>query len=245
LAPNDQKIRFVNDKVTAAGWLNVRPEHGSIMGLPSFLKVGVYDEKPDRTYFTILEGANKGIKASVINSIGPPHLIENVVYSPAGKVRINLAKQSLWYGTSGPFFAFSGAWKSPKETFTAIPRGQYLLQIPDSPHESERYGKFTDFQTTWFRIMGNGLGPDSSRYLHTGELSDGCVTVRAFVLDPKAKTQPQNFGDWANVPDSVLGGFGVPFPPGPQPPIAAWNNIYKYLIRARGKDGFVGDLVVE
>ena len=244
-APHYPVIRYVSDRVSLDGWLMVRPEGGANISLPSYLKVSVYQEKPDRTYFTILEGAHKGVKASVSTTKGPPYLVESFVYSPAGTVRINLSKQSLWYGAAGPFSAFSGAWKAGAVTYTAIPRGNYLLQIPDSPHQSNRYSAYTQYQTTWFRIMGNGLGPDSSRYLHAGELSDGCVTVRAFHLDPKAKSQPHGFEDWANVPDTQVGGFGFPLPAGQRPPFASWNNIYKYLIKSRGPSDYVGSLVVE
>ena len=223
----------------------VRPERGDNFSIPSYLKVAVYKEEPVRSYFTILEGVNKGRRASMGRLTGKAGLVERTVPAPAGAVRLNRDQQRLWYGTSGPFFAFSGAFTTPSNVWTAIPRGKYVLQIPDAPHVSNRYGEYTSYQNTWFRIMGNGLGPDSSRYLHQGELSEGCVTVRAFVFDPKAPSQAPNFQDWAHLPDSALGGWGYPYPKGQLAPLALWNDIYKYLINSRLNDQCVGTLVVE
>ena len=243
MAPNasqmTSQIRYVSNRLKD-GWLMVKPESGPNVSIPSYLKVSVYKEEPDRSYFVVLEGVHKGKRMSVTRAGASPNRIQGIVHSPAGIVRLNRTQQKLWYGSNGPYFAFSGTWG----TYTAIKHGRYTLQIPEAPHLSNRYGGFTSFQNTWFLIMGNGVGPKDGRYLHVGELSDGCVTVRAFVLDPKATTQPPNFTDWANVPDSNLGGFGYPYPPTPAP-LASWTDIYNYLINSRLSDQSVGTLVVE
>ena len=241
--PKKPLIRWVT-KDLSDGWVAVRLDSGGRVSLPSYLKVAVYKEEPGRSYFTILEGVNKGRKASVGQLKGKSVLVDAVVPSPGATVRLNRDQQRLWYGTKGPFFAFSGAFTGAK-VWTAVPRGTYTLQIPDFPHPSNRYSAYTPYQTTWFLILGKGVATENGRYLHLGELSEGCVTVRAFVFDPKAPSQSPGFEDWAHLPDTMLGGWGYPYPKGPLAPLASWNNIYAYLINSRLNDQAVGTLVVE
>lgn len=237
-------IRYVDPNLSD-GWLTVLSEHGGRFSLPSCVEVAVYREDHMRTYFTVREGLNKGVKASVMHLSGHSPLTENVIHIGPAKVRLNLLEQKLWYGTSGPFFAFSGAYtNSQGRVYTAIPAGTYSLRIPDAPHVSNRYSEYTAFQKVWFPILGRGVTPSDGRYLHVGELSDGCVTVRATVFDPKAKVQPDIFRDWANISESQLGGWGFPYPK-KLPALASWDNVYRYLIISRLNDQSVGTLVVE
>jgi hypothetical protein len=169
--------RFVA-KVPRDNWLLVQLDTGARQSLPYGLKVRVQREQPGRTYFVILEGVHKGKNASVSKG---PYLTTHVAHQPPGQIRFDRAKQQLWYGTSGPFSAFSGAFGH----FTQVSPGSYDLQIPDAPHSATRaaYYRYTNYHKTWFRI---GLSLAGSRYLHVGEISEGCVTVRAFAPDVHA-----------------------------------------------------------
>src|SRR5215469_18692096 len=97
-------VRFVA-KVPRDNWLLVQFDGGVRQSLPYGLKVSVSREQGGRTYFQVLEGVHKGKNASVTQG---PYLTTNVVQQPPGQIRFDLAKQQLWYGSAGPFTAFSG-----------------------------------------------------------------------------------------------------------------------------------------
>ncbi len=96
-------------------------------------------------------------------------------------LRFNRTTQELWVNGRGPYNAFSGHFGS----YTQVPQGMHLLQIPDAPHPATRdaYYAYTSYHKTWFRI-----GTEGDRYLHVGEISEGCVTVRAFAFHPGQPT---------------------------------------------------------
>jgi hypothetical protein len=226
-------VRFVA-KVPRDNWLLVQLDGGVRQSLPYGLKVSVSREQGGRTYFQILEGVYKGKNASVTQG---PYLTTNLAHQPPGQIRFELAKQQLWYGSSGPFSAFSGAFSQ----FTQVSPGSYDLQIPDAPHSATRaaYYRYTNYHKTWFRI---GLSLAGSRYLHVGEISEGCVTVRAFVPDVSTG-QPQGFEDLPNLSHSAPGAIGMPYPQ-IMAPLAKWDSLYEYLILRRASDQSVGKLTV-
>ena len=231
-------IRYVS-RAGTDGWLIVTLENGKRESLPHCLKVRVYQQSDDREHFVILEGALKGTKASVRRKgAGDSYLISGIVHRPAGVVRFDRTRQMLWYGGLGPFNAFSG--NSPGHT--AVPTGHYKLQIPFAPSAETRpqYYAYTDFHKTWFRL---GLNPIGDRFLHVGEISHGCVTVRAFV--PKINMpQPSGFNDLPAIASSVhRGAIGFPLP-SIVAPVVSWKDIYHYLIAARAYDQSVGTLTV-
>jgi hypothetical protein len=210
-------------------------EGGGEVSLPQFLKVRVQNKKDGREYFEILEGANKGQRANVsVRSDGGSYLVKTAGHLPTASVRFNRDQQALWYGERGPFNAFSGEFDS----FTRVPTGLYRLQIPFAPSSETRpeYYRYTDYHKTWFRL---GTDPIGSRFLHVGEISEGCVTVRAFVVD-ESKDQPTGFGGLPKLP---TGAIGLPYP-SKSPPIASWNDVYEYLIIRRFDDQSVGTLRV-
>jgi hypothetical protein len=231
--------RYVS-KAGRDGWLTVRLESGGEISLPQFLKVGVYDEKGGREYFEILEGAYKGRKASVKRkTASESYLITGITQLPGGSVRFDRAKQALWYGGKGPYSAFSGAFTYQGASFTQVPPGSYPLQVPDAPHSATRpaYYSYADYHKTWFRL---GLSLTGSRFLHVGEISEGCVTVRAFVFDP-AKPAVPGFEDLPKLP---AGAIGRPYPAATIP-LGDWDDLYSYLIIRRANDQSVGTLVVQ
>jgi hypothetical protein len=227
--------RFVA-KVPRDNWLLVQLDGGLRQSLPYGLKVSVSREQGGRTYFQILEGVHKGKNASVSQG---PYITTNLAHQPPGQIKFDRTKQQLWYGSSGPFSAFSGAF----DHFTQVSPGSYDLQIPDAPHSATRaaYYRYTNYHKTWFRI---GLSLAGSRYLHVGEISEGCVTVRAFVADVRAGGgQPQGFDDLPGLSQSSPGAIGMPYPRD-MAPLAKWDSLYDYLILRRASDQSVGKLTV-
>ena len=232
------EIRYVS-KVGKDAWLRVKLDDGSEVSLPQFLKVNFKGTSGGRDAFEILEGPNKGKSASVARkSTSESYLVPGIHQLPAGLIRFNLARQSLTYGSSGPVMAFSGAF----DIYTQVPKGRYLLAIPDAPHSATRAGyyAFTDYHKTWFRI---GISTSGSRYLHVGEISEGCVTVRAFVPDATGPARP-GFDDLPGLQKSTPGALGFPLP-AKLPPVGSWDAIYMYLINRRQDDQSVGSLIVE
>jgi hypothetical protein len=221
------------------GWLRVKLESGGEISLPQYLKVQLLQTQEGRDHFQIMEGPYKGKKASVSRkSPTESYLITGVKHEPAGSVRFNCSQQALWYASKGPFNAFSGAF----DHYTQVPAGKYELAIPDAPHRATRdaYYPYTDYHKTWFRI---GLSLTGERYLHVGEISEGCVTVRAFLYDPGTGA-PGGFPDLPRWAREAPGGIGLPYPP-KMAPLASWNELYEYLIIRRASDQSVGTLIVE
>ena len=75
------------------------------------------------------------------------------------------------------------------------------------------YSQYSNFSSVWFRLEN----ASSSRYLHLGNVSLGCVT------------------------------FGATSAGGTAAHKAEWTNLYNYLIKRRKSNGgnFVGQLIVQ
>jgi hypothetical protein len=225
------------------GWLMVTLEKKGIVQIPYGLKVMWEGIKDRREYFTILEGVYKGCKGSVSvdSKLNKSRFDKTIVHQPSGRIKIDLAQQALWYGGNGPFNAFSGgnftsATGGKKIKYTPIPKGTYNLRIPDYPHVipngGRDYGKFTQYKDTWFCTTAIGNDSTYSRYLHPGELSDGCVTVRFFNFDPKKPIDDPHYADFPRIAKEIPGFLGFPAPD-KQYPFASWDDIYNYLILRR------------
>lgn len=195
-----------------------------------------------RDSFAILEGVHKGQRASVSQkSETTSFLSKTIKHLPAGRVEFDLRTQTLKYGNLGPFNAFSGGGV---RGFTPVPVGNYDLAIPAFPTAQTRaaYGRWTRFHRTWFRI---GTNLNGSRFLHPGQISDGCVTIRQFIYTGKpGSTLPDGFGDLATAAatsDRAL--IGLPVPERAAP-ILGYDDIYRYLILRRASNQSVGKLIV-
>lgn len=223
------KICYVS-KAGRDAWLEVKMDGMENISLPQYLKLRVIKTEKGRDFFKILEGHYQGKKGNVKTG----YLISKRETRPAAKVKFKLKEQALWYGekyAKGPFSAFSGSG----DRFTPVSPGKYLLPIPAYPSAMTRkeYYQYTPFHRTWFNVEG-------VRFLHVGVISEGCVTVRAFLYDGK-KSPPAGFQD---LPSITPGLVGLPWPK-KMNPIANWDDLYNYLIIARADDKNVGTLVVE
>jgi hypothetical protein len=225
-------LRYVS-KVGIDAWLAVTLDTGERVSLPYGLAVDLIAFENGRDRFKILEGAYMGRSASVRRDGPTSYLIEHVAHQDAAKLRFDRAQQALWVDGRGPFNAFSGAF----DAFTQVPAGTHVVQIPDAPHSATResYYHYTRYHKTWFRI-----GTSGDRYLHVGEISEGCVTVRAFLFDP-SHGPPAGFDDLPSLPP---GAVGTPYP-GRAAPLASWDAIYDDLILRRLDHLNVGRIVVE
>lgn len=243
------EIRYVAAFPTAANWLLVQTDKGARISLPYGLKVSFLGRTGNRDTFQILEGVNKGARASVAQK-GPndSYLTPAIQQLPPAEVRFDSKSQRLTFGGRGPVNAFSGMGsgvEAGRETrYTPVPPGMYELAIPAYPSAQTRvqYGQWTRFHQTWFRI---GLNTSGSRFLHAGEISDGCVTIRQFLYDGQPGTPlPSGFDDLAGAAHSSNRGLiGLPLPAKPVSTIS-FDDIYNYLILRRLNDQAVGRLYV-
>jgi hypothetical protein len=242
------EIRSVG-KVGKDQWLEVVLERFGRQSLPYGLKVLLETAKGGRQYFTVLEGVYKGEKGSVHSAgVGNRWFENGLTYLPGGMIRFNLALQALWVGRQGPYSAFSGAFTHPTNgrKYTAVAPGKYQLCIPDAPHSATRreYYKWARFHKSWFLIDNYPGDQTDSRYFHSGEISEGCVTVRAYVVDPRNPTAEPGFTDMQQWLTNAPGGIGMPYPK-VQNSIVGWDLVYNYLILRRSDDQHVGTLTVE
>jgi len=153
-------IAYIPDE--DGGWLVVVLEPTKErVSLPYTLKVQIDERKEGRDYFTILEGVHKGKKASVKQG----YLKRGPNYKQQIKLIYYKSRQIL--KIDGKSTEYRAVMDSP------LPNGIYMIELPDYPHEIGRpYLNRAKRALTWFRIRVEG-----ARYLHTGSISAGCLTV--------------------------------------------------------------------
>lgn len=165
----------------SSGWLLVRKtDTNDKVSLPHYLKVDYLKTEPDarldrtkkRDFFKALEGSYKGVNFSVaLKSDGSSYLFEGK-HLAAGKIKFNRRTEQLWYGEDGPIDTIT-------DPDNPIPLGTYDLEIPDAPHSGgNNYTNQSSYATVWFRIRPGGDNTSVDRYLHTGRISAGCVTMK-------------------------------------------------------------------
>lgn len=172
---NNIVIKYVAK--TSDYWVTALNKNQKKVSVPYGLKVQSLGIKDGREYFKVLEGVYDEIdKVLSFNARGKSYLITGVKHRPAISVRFNLASQTIYFGSRGPYNAFSGGGH---DGFTQVKPGTYQLAIPAYPADAPRsaYRKYSKKYRLWFRI---GTDVTGSRFLHPGMISDGCVTVRAF-----------------------------------------------------------------
>ncbi|GGC00651.1 hypothetical protein [Pseudoduganella buxea] len=153
------------------GWLRIKLEPGGeIVSVPEYLQVAVDGSSAGRDHFMVLEGVQKGKPASVTAGNLTP-----------GPVPLRKAARLVFEKSKGVLLCGERKLHAITAPHNEIPDGSHPIQIPDFPHQGGR-GYMTDskYAKSWF-FLGNGdavgglLGRD--RYLHTGMISAGCVTV--------------------------------------------------------------------
>lgn len=172
-------IKFLT-QADGYGWTQVvRSRDQKLASLPHYLKVNFLRTSNNRDYFIPYEGLDfKDIEFSVVRkSDGSSYLVDGK-HLQSAKVIFNPLTNHLWYGEGsyqvGPIYAI----------FTAnpdLPDGTYDLEIPDYDHveyTSAETLAVTPYGRCWFRIRQGGANKISTRYLHGGSRSDGCVTVK-------------------------------------------------------------------
>lgn len=179
------------------GWLSVQKSDGKLHGLCAWTKVEVYKKARGRTYLKVLEGASTGLVGSLADENARRYLTKRrpiqgeAVLTVSGQRRVSPWRSranKADYGQQMALMTFGRKavnvtlntstvdWIS---TYTVIPNGEYRLRAPDFPHAqiyTERYRDISPklrYDRVWFPIEYK----DNSRYVHVGNISNGCVTV--------------------------------------------------------------------
>ena len=123
-----------------------------------------------RDFFTVLEGVHKGKRCSVTAG--------NL--SPAA-VPLRKAASLVFTKSDGILKCGTVSLNAQMAPHNQIPNGEHPIQIPDFPHHAGRnYMTDSPYAKTWF-FLGHGAAQAGEsgrdRYLHTGLISGGCVTV--------------------------------------------------------------------
>jgi hypothetical protein len=213
-----------------SGWLGVLLRDTGLLGfLCEYTAVEITQEKADRTWFRIADGASEhvGKVASLRKANAAMFLVDQGPGGPAS-VRVKYGARSKevspykgeldqqWgladFGKSHAEVTLNSEWTGG---FTPLPPGNHRIMSPDQSHANVSTTGYRQAipglrcTDVWFPIQLEGKPGNSSRYIHAGHISDGCVTVHE---------------------------------------LTQWNAIYDYLIACRspGTDGkFVGTLIVE
>ena len=164
----DKDIRFVAG-LNPNSWLSVRLDAGFGKELPHLLAVQLVESAAEAIRFLIIEGRYKGELAQISAAPGHDYLRQEI------GVRRDSAQMTLFRGAQRLLIKGVGEFSVLVDPRNPIQLGTYRVEIPDEPHEKGRpYLDRSKYARTWFRIAEQG-----DRYLHTGEVSAGCVTVDA------------------------------------------------------------------
>ena len=164
----EEVYRFISD--VGRGWMRVRIEaKGTNESIPYSVAVSYTKTERGREYFTILEGAHRRKGASV--SLSANRTTRFLTADPRSiGVRMRFTKSTGTLELVGIGLRF----EIITDPNNPIPNGDWDIEIPDYPHAlGASYEDRAKRAKTWFR-----LGHSGDRYLHTGRISAGCVTVR-------------------------------------------------------------------
>ncbi|TDN54041.1 hypothetical protein EC843_10182 [Buttiauxella sp. JUb87] len=191
-------------KATEEGWLKVKLDNGNFDFLHENVKLIVKGEKNGRLYLLVASDKSNLIGQTIslqqenalkyLSSKGPMQKSASIKVEYVGKpvkttsrFKGDLIQQfaNLYVNGSIIKVTLNSLWP-PKYSYSPIPAGVHKLMSPDNSHAknapTDWYRKaFSPGVITcndiWFPIELNGEGGNSSRYIHLGNLSEGCVTV--------------------------------------------------------------------
>ncbi len=192
---NKPVIRYVN-KIASDGWVQALKANGTDrLSLCKYTKVQILETKNGRTFFKVLDGtyANTTVSMQEANAkeylgiVAPQQtpLRLTVKYGKFEEKWISKAKggkfDQQWATlTTETGFSIAVTMNSIWDgIFFPLPPGTYTVLLPDVPHDKDmtRFYRKSEpmlvHDQVWFPIaFGN-----NSRYVHVGNVSEGCVTV--------------------------------------------------------------------
>ena len=165
-----EPVAYVTYEGGKGGWTLVSSgEHQDDISLPMYLKVQIEKQNSERHYFKILEGVRHGERASVTTNVGGiPTLQTRSPHKGSVRLTYSISKQRVMFKSRQYMAAQHPDDPHPWE------KGLYNVEIPDAPHRfGESYLDRAALAKVWFKVSH----PDNDRYLHTGRVSLGRVTL--------------------------------------------------------------------
>ena len=196
------QFRYVN-LVDDTGWIRILGESGQSVYLFEYTKLKLAGSSAGRTQFEVMDGPLKSVKGSLSDANARIYLgsrapiqtgaVLNVTYGKPDPKWFSAARgqtlnQQLATGAiAGAHvdISLNSVWVPQPDssgrmlTYSAIPKGKYKIRLPDVAHKADmtdfyrRVAPTLKYDQVWFPIEFG----DRSRYVHVGNLSEGCVTV--------------------------------------------------------------------
>lgn len=181
-----------------SGWLTVKlSKTGLLASLCEYTQVEILRHDNLRTYFKIIDGfVSPGQEASLTNTNASRYLVST---GPAGAASLSVAYQGkpaeevsrfkgkltqqwarLTFQHQTALVTLNSVWNG---SYSPIPPGRHTILAPDYSHQAISTAGYVSAtpgmvgNDVWFPIGLNGSMQNSSRYIHVGHLSEGCVTV--------------------------------------------------------------------
>lgn len=190
------EILYVN-KVGSDGWLLVSL-YGSDrkQSLSKYTKLKRLEEKDGKTWFRVMDGPRQNEKCGLSNRNVDEYLGRKAPVQKSLNLKVIYGKREKeWVSAARNGEKLDQQWatlltESGLELnvtmntvwgtkYFPLPAGEYDILLPDTPHKGEYTGFYRNvapglkFDQVWFPIRYG----DNSRYIHVGNLSEGCVTV--------------------------------------------------------------------
>jgi hypothetical protein len=198
------ETRYIN-KVGDDGWVNGKDSSGALLPLCMYTKVALafvtkdgkktLELKGGRASFKVLDGTHAGkvltmgeanVKiylgtaaptAGVVSvTVTYGKYVEGWVSAARGGEKLDQQFATLTVGSISAQVTMNTVWGTG---FFPLPAGTYWIMVPDVPHDGN--------MTTFYRAVAPSLKHDqvwfpiqygnNSRYVHVGNVSDGCTTV--------------------------------------------------------------------
>ena len=150
---------------TEDGWLLVKDKNSVEKSLPSHLRVRHDRIFFGREYVTVLEGVLQGDEFSIALENGRSRLSRINSHVSVINLRYSISKKTLKLKNK--------TYKATDDPNKPWAPGRYDIEIPDHAHQlGLKYVADSKNAITWFRV-----GHGGKKYLHTGAVSEGCITI--------------------------------------------------------------------
>lgn len=212
-AGHESTTLYVN-RVGSDGWLQALDDATQQrIPLAKYTKVFASKVQFGRVKFRVEDGPQRGRALSLLEANAGEFLgskqpaqqlarvtvtygkyVERWLSVARGGQEINQQMATLAIGSLVVQVTMNSVWNG---LFTPLEPGEYKVLVPDAPHRADmtRFYRNTEprlqFDQVWFPIQHG----DNSRYIHVGNVSDGCATV----LD---------LARWAQVHEALIGHRG-------------------------------------
>ena len=208
------KIGYVN-RTGDDGWLQVKPGGpGPLLSICKYTKLQVLGSLGGRTSLQIMDGPSRGATVSLADSNAASYLGTKAPVQGLADIEVTYGKYVPgWISAARNNQALDQQMATLKvgmvtvdvtmntnwgREFTPLPSGLYTVLVPDAPHDKD--------MTRFYRAVAPSLKSDgvwfpirykdNSRYVHVGNVSDGCTTV--LTLDR-----------WADVCEAIISHRGL------------------------------------